>query len=496
MSDYTAEQFVQRELEIVERGKALVAPSLIDELLGLCAEDRDAILDSLSPLDCYRLLYDWRSWARPKQLEPPGGWTIWLSIGGRGSGKTLTGSEWIQDRVETGRARSILIIGPDWKDLRRYQVGGFKGLGGSGLLDVSSPWCKPTFLEQKGEVHWPNGAVAYLQTAERSELRGANLDTIWGDEPVKWRYAEALWSNVELTLREAGTSPPRVLVTTTPADMPLLRDLMMDRDCVTVHSVTTENQQNVAPEWIRRMRQRLGGTRLGLQELEARMLSDHPDALFHMSLINAHRVAAAPELRKILVGVDPAVSTRRRSDETGIVAAGAGLPARRGDSPHAYVLADATDKLSPDGWTRAAVDVATSVGADGFVVERNRIGDLAKHAILCELRRRGIENEYTIEDVLSLEDKAARAAPVSAEYEAGRVHHVGRGLGALEAEISGWQPRHGRSPNRMDALVHVLYALLHLEKDAEEVADPAAGFKGLSAANARFGGFGWGGRTI
>lgn len=475
---YTAEDFARRESAIVEAGKRNLGPSIMDRLVALSEADRDVVLGELSALDCARLLYDWRAWARPKQLAPNGAWTVWLLLAGRGFGKTRTGAEWVRDRVEAGVARSVVIIGPDWKDLRRYQVGGHRGLGGSGLLDVCPPWNKPQFLEQKGELHWPNGAVAYLQTAERSELRGANLDTIWGDEPIKWRYAEALWDNIEMTLREPGRTPPQIIVTTTPTPMQLLRDLIMDEGTVVTHGVTDENEANVSPQWLARMKRRYAGTRVGQQELEARVLGDNPDALFHMSLINAHRVVMAPDLLRVLVGVDPAVSERRSSDETGLVVAGAD------HDVHAFVLADASGKMSPDAWAKAAVDLAVLHHADGFVVERNKVGDLAAHTIRQELRRRQLDGKYEILEAYSMIDKAARAAPVAALYEQGKVHHVGRSLGELEAEISSWNPKLGRSPNRLDAMVHAIYELTRITEEPPE--DKEKLWAGLGELNKGF----------
>jgi phage terminase large subunit-like protein len=474
---YTIEEFTRRELELVEQGARMIGPSLMQRVARMRGPARDELLGSLGVLDSARLLYEWEAWARPKQLAPIGIWTVWLALGGRGLGKTRIGTEWIRDRVESGRARSIAVIGPDWKDVRRYQIGGHKGQGGSGLLDVFPPWNKPEWKEDKAEVHWPNGAMAVVQSAERPEFRGANLDTIWADEPIKWRYAEALWDNIEMVLREPGAAP-QMCITTTPMPMQLLRDLIMDPGTVVTHGTSWENEANLAPQWIERMRRRYEGTRIGQQELGARILGDNPDALFHMSIIEATRKATAPELMRTLVGVDPAVSQHRKSDATGIVVAGADRDL------HCYVLGDGTAKLSPDGWAKVTVDLAIAHKADGFVVERNKVGDLAKHTIQSELRNRRLVGEYDIFEAYSSEDKPARAAPVSALYEHGRVHHVGRGMRELENEITSWQPKHGRSPNRLDALVHAIYVLTHLADD--EQVDPDKLYAGYAQLNRGF----------
>jgi phage terminase large subunit-like protein len=492
MSDpeYTAEEFARRESEIVEACKALVGPSLIERFARSRPEAREEFLEGLGSLDAARLLYEWPVWARPKQLAPPGDWTLWLNLGGRGIGKNRSGAEWVRERIEVYGARTIALIAPDWKDLRRFMIGGYHGAGGSGLLDVFPPWNRPVFLEQKAEVHWPNGALAVLQSAEKPEFRGANADTIWWDEICKSRYARELWDNVEMTLREPGLVEPQALITSTPAPIQVLRDLIMDPGTVVTHGTTFENESNVARSWVARMRRRYAGTRVGEQELGARMLVDDPDALFHQAVIDAHRVFEAPELVRIGVGIDPAVSTNRRSDLTGIVAVGVDV------ARHLFVLADGTGKFTPEAWARRAIDLAVAQGADFFVVERNKIGELAKSNVSIALRSRELLGEFDILEAYSMLDKGARATPVASLYEQGRVHHVGRRLGELEAEMTGWNPKLGRSPNRLDALVHCAFALLDLASEVDVEPDPAELWRGLSTLNRGFRPGGGGRRTV
>lgn len=468
---FTAAEFAAREAAIVESGQLLRGPSLAERVAAAGG------LEGISPLDGARLVYEWAFWARPKQLAPAGDWVVWLVLGGRALGKNRLAAEWVRGRIERGEAKSIALIGPDWKDVRRYMVGGQRGAGGSGLLDVWPPWDMPEFVEHKAELHFSGGAIAYLNTAEQKELRGANLDTIWADEIGKWKYAEALWNNAELTLRDVGAVRPQAIMTTTPTAMALLRQIIMDPGTAVTHGAMLENAANLAPSYVERMLRRFGGTRLGLQELDARILSDNPDALFALSLIEAHRVTDEPDVLRRAVGVDPAVSEKRKSDETGIVCASVD---RDG---HMYVLADMSGKMSPDGWAKASVDLALAWHADFFVVERNKIGDLAKHNIAIELRARGLLGEYEIREAYSMTDKAARAAPVASLYEQGRVHHVGRRLGALEAEITEWNPKTGRSPNRLDALVHVAFELVGLAGGEEPKEDPSLALRGFAALN-------------
>lgn len=480
---YTLEEFKAREDQIVRAGRLLEGPSLAEQFASLPVQVRKEFLLDLSTFDAYRLLYLWEFWSRPKQRAPLGEWTIWLLLSGRGFGKNRTGAEWIRHRIETGVARTICFIGPEWRDVRRYMVGGQKGPGGSGLLDVWPEYPendprKPRFLEQKAEIHFPAyDAVIYLNTAEQKELRGANFDTAWGDEIIKWRYAEELWHNFEMTLREPGDVPPQAVITTTPMPMQLLQDIIMDPGTHVTHGTTYENAANLAKTWLERMRRRYEGTRVGDQELGARVLGDNPDALFSQLTIDQYRVKAIPELQEIGVGVDPAVSEKRQSDETGIVGGGVD------DRGHLYVIADRTEKLSPEGWAKASVDLALEIGATFFAVERNKIGDLAAHNLRIELRDRKLLGKFEIREAYAMDDKAARATPLSGHYQKGLVHHVGRLLNDLENEQTNWNPKKRRSPNRIDALTHLAYELCGFA-DEEPDKDPREAFQGLKKANA------------
>lgn len=486
---FTVDEFNARIAEIEAMGRLQAGPSLAEQL----ALTKEGIewLESLSPLDAHRLLYDWEFWARPKQLAPSGKWVIWFLLGGRGTGKNRTAAEWVRGRIESGEAKSIALIGPTWKEVRRFMVGGRTGQGGSGLLDVFPDFGPddprtPRFIENKQEVHFDAyDAIAYLNTAEQKELRGANLDTIWWDELCKAKYARALFDNVEMTLRVEGDLQPQMVISTTPMPMAIMKEIIMDPGTHTTHAVTTENAANVAQTWLDRMQRRYAGTRQGQQELGAKILGDNPDAMFHLSLIEAARVDDCPDLVEVCVGVDPAVSTHRQSDAVGIVAAG--IDADGG----VYVLEDRTAKMSPNEWASEAVDLGLKWGADYFVVERNKVGDLAKSNLMNEIRRRHREDELipkaAFREAYSSSDKASRATPVAGLYEQGRVHHVGH-LGRLESEMTEWNPSRSKSPNGIDALCHAVYELCQLASfELETVAkDPNALWDGFAEAQRGF----------
>lgn len=453
LAPVSRELFARRMAEARRRSRGEVGPSLAERLMGLPRETRLGMLRALGPVAAQRLLYAWEMWRRPKQATPSWGWDVWLILCGRGFGKTRTGAEWVRARVESGRGRSIALIGPSWGDVRRYMVGGHAGKrgNGSGLLDVCPPWNRPEVNETKGELRWPNGAVAYFSSAENTELRGPNLDTIWGDEPIKWPRVDALLDNTFLTLRQRGAIRPQMLLTTTPRPVEFLRRIIVDEGTHTTHGATEENAANVAASWVSRMKRTLAGTRQGSQELEAEVLGDNPECLFPQSTIDAHRVSEAAPLERIIVAIDPAVSKHRKSDATGIVVIGLG-----GDGD-LYVLADSSEKRTPEEWGDEVVRLLKAWGTQFVVVERNRAGDLAAANVRAAAARGSVP--VKVIDVLAMGDKGTRAEPLATLYAKGRVHHVGR-LPRLEDEMTEWEPRSGVSPNGLDGLVHGAAELL------------------------------------
>ncbi len=453
--------FVARFAEIKARGLAERGPSWIERMCAADEAQRLELLTMVGAAHAEDLLYDWEAWARPKQLEPSGDWFVWLLLGGRGMGKTRTGAEWVRKRVRAG-ARSIALVGPTYQDIVRYMVAGEDGkaANGSGILDVFPPHERPEWLQNRQEVHFHTGAIAYVCSAERPELRGPNLDTVWCDEPIKWSHLERLWDNIILALRKRSVVGlrPRVCVTTTPRPLEWLRALILDPETHTTHGATTENAANLDPMALATQQRKLGGTRQGAQELEAEVLGDNPDALFWASVIDAHRVNEAPELVRVLVSVDPAVSRHRKSDATGIVVVGADADGE------VYVLHDATGRYQPEAWGDLVIDLCEEHDADGIVVERNRAGDLvAMNVRAAAVRKR--RSHPKIVEVLAMGDKGERATPVSTLYQKGRIHHVGHltrrdvaegDPASLEDEMTEWDPRSGVSPNGLDALVHAV----------------------------------------
>ena len=297
---------------------------------------------------------------------------------------------------------------------------------------------------------WPNGAIAQLYSADDPEsLRGPQFTAAWCDETAKWRYAEAAWDMLQFGLRLGER--PRQVVTTTPRPIPLLKRLMAEPGTVVSKATTRDNAAHLAPAFLESVVARYRGTRLGRQELDAEILEDRPDALWPRPLIDALRVPEAPELERIVVAVDPPVTSGKHADACGIIVAG------RTANAQAYILADATVRgARPTGWAGAAVRAFHRFEADCLVAEVNQGGELVESVI------RQIDSTLPIRSVRATRGKWLRAEPVAALYEQGRVAHVGA-LPELEDQMSDFGQgglTGGASPDRVDALVWAITDLL------------------------------------
>lgn len=431
-----------------------------------CSARRGAtpLAESLDPEVAGFLLDRW-SWplaARPDQLPPgdPAGepWLTWLVLGGRGSGKTRTGAEWVRALAAPGSWASLSPTGEDGRrEMRIALVAETLGEarevmveGPSGLLACHPRGERPSFSPSRRRLEWPSGAVGHLFSSEDPEsLRGPQFDAAWGDELGKWRHPDATWDMLQFGLRLG--SHPRQAVTTTPRPIPLLRRLLADPRVAVSRAPTRANARHLPASFLAAVEARYAGTRLGRQELDGELIEDRPDALWTRDRIEALRVPLAPRLVRVAVAVDPPASTGPRADACGIVAAGVA------EDGTAYVLEDATVQgLAPLAWASRAVAVYRRHQADALVVEVNQGGDMAA-AVIAQA-----DPGVPVRAVRASRGKYLRAEPVSALYERGEVRHAGR-FPELEDEMCDCGPAGptpGRSPDRLDALV---WALTHLK---------------------------------
>lgn len=415
---------------------------------------RGEIVRDLSDAEALGLPWLWDFWAMPHQLPPEGDWRTWIILGGRGAGKTRAGAEWIRAQVEgprprdPGRCRRNALLAETLDQAREVMV-----FGDSGILACSPPDRRPHWHATRRMLEWPNGAVAQLFSAHEPEaLRGPQFDGAWADELAKWKRGEEAWDMLQFGLRLGAD--PRSVVTTTPRDAPILRSLLAQPSTVRSQATTRANRANLASGFLEEVQRRYAGTRLGRQELEGELLEDMEGALWTHALIDAHRVEAAPRLDRVVVAVDPAVSTGKASDSTGIVVVGVATQGPPGEW-HAYVIEDATVQgASPDEWGRAVIRAVRRHGAGRVVAEVNQGGAMVEAILRLQ------DPNLPVTCVRAAEGKVTRAEPVAALYETGRVHHLrGAGLEALEDQLTrfttgGWRGR--GSPDRADALVWAL----------------------------------------
>lgn len=422
---------------------------------------------SLGEGEARRFAHDWLLWARDDQLPPAvtadgTSWRTWLLLGGRGSGKTRAGAEWVR-AVALGLwpfepvARRIALVGPTQAHVRAVMIDGV-----SGLMSCHTPSERPALEVTRGQLVWPNGAIAQFYSAEDSEgLRGPQFDAAWCDELCRWTRPAKAWDNLQFGLR-LGTAP-RQVVTTTPRAIRLLKRIMDDPATVTTKATTVDNAANLAPSFIAEVTRMYAGTALGRQELLGEVVTERPDALWQRKWLADARLARMPEdMRRIVVAVDPPITATANSDLCGIVVAGIGPDGR------AYVLADRSlQGRDPATWARAAVAAYRDFSADRIVAETNQGGDLVLEVL------RQVDPNVPAKKVTASRGKWLRAEPVAALYAEGRVVHVGE-FPALENQMCDFGPEglsEGRSPDRVDALVWALTELL-LTKQREPLIRP------------------------
>ena len=406
------------------------------------ADEREAFISSLSEAEAESLLRRWRGFlARPEQLAPEGDWDIWMILAGRGFGKTRSGSEWVREEVEAGRANRIALVGETQRDLEKVMIE-----GDSGLLSVCSDLIE-NYTKKPVQIRFSNGALALgFNATEPDQLRGPQFDLAWSDELAKWKYARDTWDQLQFGLRLG--EHPRQIVTTTPRPIELVRAIVAQQEgqAAITRGRMRDNAHNLADSFIKKIETRYGGTRLGRQELEGQILGDMPGALWHLSDIDLYRVQQKPDdFDRILVAIDPAVTAGEDADEHGLIVAGL-------KGQEAYVLEDASLRGTPFEWAKRADVLYKHYHADGVVVEVNQGGDMVKQTL------RAVNDNMNIIEVRASRGKHVRAEPIAALYEQGRVHHVGA-FPELENQMcmmtnQGYEGED--SPDRLDALVWVM----------------------------------------
>jgi phage terminase large subunit-like protein len=389
--------------------------------------------------------YLWREeLARQEQLAPTDDdWVVWLYLAGRGAGKTRTAAEWlVSEAIQKPKTRWA-IVAPTFGDVRDTCIE-----GESGVLAVLRRYqMLEDYNRSIGEIVLKNGSRLKGFSADKPDrFRGPQHHGAWCDELAAYRYTDA-WDQLQFGLRLGER--PRVIVTTTPRPVSLIRNLVNRNDgsVVITRGSTFDNAKNLAPSALADLKLRYEGTRLGRQELYGEVIDEVEGALWTLSQIDATRVKDTPPLMRIVVAIDPAVTSGEDSDETGIVVAGI-----TSDGQY-YILEDLTMRSSPDKWARTAVDAYRRWSADRIVGETNNGGDMIE-ALL-----RQVDPTVSYKKVTATRGKMLRAEPVASIYEQSRAHHVGS-FQALEDQMCNYTPESDFSPDRLDALVWAMTELM------------------------------------
>ena len=409
------------------------------------------VFQELGPKKTEELKHDWNFWARDEQLEPDGDWNTWFVNAGRGFGKTRAGVEWVRDQVKRG-AKRIAAVAATNSDIERVMV-----KGESGFLSVCWEGDKtvqgkkmgyPEWSPTKRTLSWANGAQVQFFSAEEPErLRGPQFEIAWCDELAAWNKDIDTWSMLQFCMRLG--KHPRIMVTTTPKPTKLVRQILKDGNTHVTTGSTFDNSANLAKTYLKAVKDQYEGTRLGRQELYAEVLEEAEGALWTTEMLDKASVKHedVPHLNRIVVALDPAVTSNAESDMTGIVVAGIDV------NGVAYVLGDYTERLSPQGWASKAIQLYHQYQADRIVAEVNQGGDMVKQTL------HGEDETIPFKAVRASRGKFARAEPISALYERGIVKHVanppdGSSLNELETQMRTWEPLGSiGSPDRLDALV-------------------------------------------
>ena len=423
-----------------------VVGDVLGQLSGLRPGQLRRLMRDLSGRHRRELIERWQGWAQEGQCEPPGDWRIWMIRAGRGFGKTRAGAEWISEWARMLPGARIALVAANDADGRRVMIE-----GPSGLLAVARSDEGPLWRESLRELHFDSGAVATLYSAAAAEnLRGPEHHVAWCDELAKWPQGDTAWDNLAMGLRLGEA--PRALVTTTPRPTALMRRIMALPGFEETRGGTNDNAY-LPSNFVEAMLASYGGTRLGRQELDGEMLEDIEGALWTCALIERCRADAdtAGKPVRVVIGVDPPATSR--GDACGIVVA-----ALLRDGRLAVVEDASVENPPPHVWAQAVASAAARWGAERIVAESNMGGEMVEATL------RQAELTLPAVPVHASVGKARRAEPVAIAYERGEVVHAGV-FASLEDQLCGLQvgggyAGPGRSPDRADACVWALAALL------------------------------------
>ena len=405
---------------------------------------------------------NWHDIARLEQRLPTNtdAW-LWLVLAGRGFGKTRTGAESIMEMVNSGKYKSIAIVGKSILEARDVMVEGVSGLLSTTLAKKmyrnieekveDENVMKFTYYRSRNLIVWENGARAYLIGADNYErIRGYQFDLVWMDEFAKYRYPEATWRQILFALRVGDD--PKCIITTTPRPLKILKKMVESKYTYLTQGTTFQNEKNLSPTFLKFIREMYGNTWVGRQELEGELLSEKENSVWKKADIRYEKIGKEM-LERVVIGVDPAVTSDENSDETGIIVAGIGYDEK------IYVLDDLSGRYTAPEWAKTVCRACYDYGASCIVAETNNGGDLVSEMI------KTIDPYAPYKQVRAIRGKIARAEPISLLYSNNRVFHAREFL-ELEEQMCNlsYDDKTEKSPDRVDALV---WAILELKTKKE-----------------------------
>ncbi|GHT88293.1 DNA-packaging protein [Alphaproteobacteria bacterium] len=401
-------------------------------------------------------IMSWGEIARESQKLPDGDWALWMILAGRGFGKTRTGAENIMELINSGKYKRIAIIGKTIGEAKTIMVEGISGLLSTSIAQKmfnnledkteDEDVIKFKYYKSKNQIAWKNGAVAYIIGADNYEsMRGLQFDLIWIDEFAKFRHPEEIWIQIMFTLRLG--EDPKCIMTTTPRPLEILKELAEDKKTHLTKGSTFDNETNLSARFIEAMKVKYSETRCGQQELFGELILEKENTVWKQENIRYREIDCA-DLDRVVIGVDPAVSCSKNSDETGIIVAGIGNDER------IYVLEDLSGKHSPPAWAKIVCNAFYNYSASSVIVETNNGGDLVSEMI------RTIQPDIPINPTKAIRGKVARAEPISFLYESRKVFHTKRFI-ELEKQMCSlsYDEKATLSPDRVDALVWAIQGL-------------------------------------
>lgn len=381
----------------------------------------------------------WHSIARENQRLPEGNWNIWLILAGRGFGKTRTAAEATRELILKGQCRRVALISSTIIEAEKVMLE-----GESGLLSISKPSDGIKYMRSQKKIIWENGATALLFGAdEYDKLRGPQFDFAWLDEFAKFKYPNQAFDQLNFSLRLGQN--PRTIITTTPRPLKILSDIMQRKNIHITRGTSFDNINNLSNTFVEQLSY-LKGTALEAQELYGEIISDNADELWQLDNMASYYKQPSCNLERIVIAVDPAVTSGENSDETGIIVCG------KDELENIYILDDLSTSASSNVWIEMLIKKYHEYNAESIVIETNQGGNLIKNSIL------KIDSSIRVREVFAHNSKKMRAVPIAGLYAQKKVFHI-RQFHKLEMQMSTFISTK-KSPDRVDALVWGISTLL------------------------------------